>query len=101
MMQFLIQRAQRDGLGVLNARIGDLTVPQHVIKDYQPADADQLKRAFVIFVVVIFIRINEGEVESPRLPVKQQIVESLDGWRQTQRELVGYPRSSPLTTSSR
>jgi hypothetical protein len=57
MMQFLIQRAQRDGLGVINVRIGHLAVPQHIIKDYQTADADQLNRASVIIVVVLLIGI--------------------------------------------
>src|SRR5262249_25417455 len=58
-MQLLIKRAQRDGISVLDARIGDLAAPQHIIKDYEAASTHEFQRALVVIVVVRLVGIDE------------------------------------------
>ena len=58
-----VEGAQRDGVGIADAGIGDPAPPQGVVEHDQPARANEPERALVVVGVAGLIGVDEDEIE--------------------------------------
>lgn len=79
-------------------RVGDAPAPEHVIGDNQAARPDQRKGAVVIGLIILLVRVDKRQVESPGLPFRQELVQGFQRRSQAQLDPLlhaGLPPGSP------
>ena len=97
-MQGVIQCPDRQCIRVVNGGVGDIAVPEGIVDGDDPALADQLEALFVLGLIIVFVRIDEGKVKTVGIAVVDQFLQGFVGRRQQQLDFFVYPGLLPVTS---
>ena len=73
------EQAQFDRIDFLILGISDTTAPEDIVENNQATGAEEGQGFFVVIFIIMFVRVDEGEVKGPGLAFANPEVECING----------------------